>query len=582
MQKMGFNAYAYKQIPPALGRSFILFTLKLFHSYLNAYILVSYYYVLQMFAQILNPFNNLVVSMLVALIPIIVILVMLAGLRISAWITGIVGSIITYLIAVAFWHAPAVPTFLAYVYGAATGFWAIDWIVIWGLIILNTMVATGAMEKFKEWLVHSATSDVRVQAILIAWSFGALLEGLVGFGYPWAFVAPILMSIGIVDIEAVRVAALANNAPVSYGALGVPIVTLSAVTSLPLFDVSAAVGRVVALLALAPPWILIYLVSGKQGIKEAWPLAIVGSLGYILGQFPVANFVGPYLPDIAGSLVSFVILLIFLRYWKPKNIRGFGGKLLDQSQIKNASDRKFTASEVSYLFLPFIILIIVVVLGLGPWSPLPHYIPFAPAVKTISAITHKAMAVAFAFSPFVGGTFIMISWIIIMIFYRPPKDKFFEAMKKTGNQLWGALITGIFMLALADTFNYSGMAASLAYSFSRVGIFFILLAPILGWIGVALSGSNTSTNAMFGYLQYSVGLLLGIPPYLLPALNSVGAEVGKPVAPQTASVGVSTSKYLRKEGEVIRHNMGWTLVILTYLLAIGVIYAFLLPGAMRF
>jgi len=160
-----------------------------------------------MFAQILNPFNNLVVSMLMALIPIIVILVMLAGLRISAWITGIVGSIITYLIAVAFWHAPAVPTFLAYVYGAATGFWAIDWIVIWGLIILNTMVATGAMEKFKEWLVHSATSDVRVQAILIAWSFGALLEGLVGFGYPWAFVAPILMSIGIVDIEAVRVAA---------------------------------------------------------------------------------------------------------------------------------------------------------------------------------------------------------------------------------------------------------------------------------------------------------------------------------------------------------------------------------------
>ncbi|MFP3222749.1 MAG: L-lactate permease, partial [Nitrososphaeria archaeon] len=173
-----------------------------------------------MFAQILNPFSNLVVSMLVALIPIIVIFVMLAGFRITAWITGLVASIITYILAVAFWHAPAQATFLAYIYGGATGFWAIDWIVIWGIIILNTMIAAGAMDRFKEWLVHSATADVRIQAVLIAWSFGALLEGLVGFGYPWAFVAPILMSLGVVDIEAIRVAAIANNAPVSFGALG--------------------------------------------------------------------------------------------------------------------------------------------------------------------------------------------------------------------------------------------------------------------------------------------------------------------------------------------------------------------------
>ena len=535
-----------------------------------------------MFAQILNPFNNLVVSMLVALIPIIVILVMLAGLRISAWITAIVASIITYALAVAFWHAPAGATLLAYIYGAATGFWAIDWIVIWGIIILNTMVAAGAMDKFKEWLVHSATADVRVQAILIAWSFGALLEGLVGFGYPWAFVAPILMSLGVIDIEAIRVAALANNAPVSYGALGVPIIILSAVTGLPLLHVSAAVGRVVALLALAPPWILIYLVSGKEGIKEAWPLAIVGSFSYILGQFPVSNYVGPYLPDIAGSLVSFIVVLLFLRVWKPKHIRGFGGKIIDPSQVNSSQGRKFTAAEVAELFMPFIVLIIVVVLGTGPWSTLPKIVPYVAAVKAISSITHKAMAVAFSFSPFVGGTFIMISWIIIALILRPPKDKFIQAMKTSGNQLWGAILTGIFMVALADVFNFSGMAATLAYSFSRVGLVFVVLAPILGWIGVALSGSNTSTNAMFGYLQYSVGLLLGLPPYLLPALNSVGAEIGKPVAPQTASVGVSTSKYLRKEGDVIRHNMGWTLVILIYLIIIGLIYAFLLPGAMRF
>jgi lactate permease len=356
---------------------------------------------------------------------------------------------------------------LAYIYSAVTGFWAIDWIVIWGIIILNTMIAAGAMDKFKEWLVHSATADVRIQAVLIAWSFGALLEGLVGFGYPWAFVAPILMSLGVVDIEAIRVVALANNAPVSYGALGVPVIILPAVTGLPLMHVSAAVGRVIALLALAPPWILVYLVSGKEGVKEAWPLALLGSLSYILGQFPVSNYVGPYLPDIAGSLVSFTILLIFLRYWRPKNIRGFGGKIIDPSKVNSGQGKKFTALEVAELFMPFIVLIIVVVLGTGPWSPLPAYIPFKFAVKAISSITHKTMVVAFNFSPFVGGTFILISWIIIMAILRPSKDKFAEAMKTSLNQLWGAVLTGIFMVALADTFNYSGMAATLGFTLRR-------------------------------------------------------------------------------------------------------------------
>lgn len=533
-----------------------------------------------MFAQQLNPFGNLVVTMLMALIPIVVVLGLLAGLRLSAWITAIISSIVTFLVAL-LWGAPADNLFHAYVYGLATGFWAIDWIVIWGIIILNTLVASGHFDKFREWLIHSATRDVRIQAILIAWSFGALIEGLVGFGAPWAYIVPILISLGVADLEAIRVAALANNAPVSYGALGAPIIMLAAVTGLPLLNLSASVGRIVAFLALFPPWLLIYLVSGKEGLKEAWPLAIVASLSYILGQFPTSNFVGPYLPDIVGSLTSFAIILAFVHYWKPKNLRGFGGKILDEKELRS-SDVKFTAGQVAWLFLPFIVLIIVVVLGTGPWSPLPKIVLQVFSVKAISSITHKAMAVSFKFSPFVGGTFIFISWLIILAILRPNMQKFGEAMKKSFNQLWGAIITAMFMVALANTFNYSGMAGSLAYAFSQVGWIFILLAPILGWIGVALSGSNTSANAMFGYLQYSVGRLLGFPLYLLPSLGSVGAEIGKPVAPQTASVGVSTSKYLRKEGDVIRHNMGWTLVILLYLILIGVLILVFMPWAMQF
>ena len=201
----------------------------------------------------------------------------------------------------------------------------IDWITIWGVVLFNSLVVTGVFEKFRRWLLAQGTADVRVQTLLFAWAFGALLEGLVGFGYPWAFVAPILISLGIPDLDAIRVAAIANNAPVSYGALGAPIIALAAVTGLPLLQLSGSVGHVVAVLALLPPWILIYLVSGKKGFRDGWPLAIVGSLGYIAGQFPVAVYLGPYLPDVTGAIVCFAALLVLLKFWQPKTVLGYGG-----------------------------------------------------------------------------------------------------------------------------------------------------------------------------------------------------------------------------------------------------------------
>ena len=530
-----------------------------------------------MFSQVLDPFNNIFLTGFVALMPVILLLFLLAVFRMTAWLATLIASIFTFGLAL-LWQVPLANLALAYLYGSLTGLWAIDWIVFWGLMIFNVLVLTGKFDLFKRWLIAQATPDVRVQAILLAWSFGALLEGLVGFGYPWAVVAPILISLGIVDIEALRVAALANNAPVSYGALGVPIITLAAVTGLPLMAVSASVGKIVALLALFPPWLLIYLVSGKKGLRDGWPLAIVGSLGYILGQFPTSQWIGPYLPDIAGSLVSFVVILIFLRFWKPKKVLGFGGKEVDVSNYKKET---FSAKDVFIAFLPYIILMLVVVLGTGPWSPLPKLTFGVFSVKAISSITHKTYSVAFNFAPFVGGTFILISFIIIVLALLVKPKIIGQAFKQSFHQYWGGILTGIFILGLAYTYNYSGMASSLAYAFSKVGWAYILIAPLLGWIGVALSGSNTSTNAMFGYFQYQVGLLLGFPPLLLPSLNSVGAEIGKPVAPQTASAGVSTTKYVRKEGEIIRHNMGWTLVTLLYLIIIGVIFLTLLPGLMK-
>jgi lactate permease len=535
-----------------------------------------------MFSQILNPTGNLFVTWVVALLPLAVLLFLLAVLRWSAWLACFIGSIVTYLLAVWVWQMPLGAGLRAYFYGSLTGVWAVDWITLWGIVLFNTLVVTGVFERFRKWLISQGTADVRVQTMLFAWAFGALLEGLVGFGYPWALVAPILVTLGVPDLDALRVAALANNAPVSYGALGVPIIALAAVTGLPLLELSGSVGKIVAILALLPPWVLIYLTTGKVGFRDGWPLAVVGSLAYIAGQLPVAVYLGPYLPDVTGSIVCFVALLALLRFWRPRTVLAYGGKPVSaHEQARSEEDHGLSAGEVLQAWMPFIVLIVVVVLWTGPWSPLPKVSWGMFKVSAFSSIRKGAqVAAVFNFAPYIGGTAILVAWIVVALLLRPNATQLGEVARKTFHQMWGALLVGVFIFGLAYVFNFSGMAASLAFAFSKIGYWYIIAAPILGWIGVALSGSNTSTNAMFGLFQKLVGSLLNFPGLLLPSLNSVGAEIGKPIAPQTASVGVSTSRFVRNEGEVIRHNMGWTLIMLAYLILIGLFFYLFLPGVM--
>jgi lactate permease len=524
-----------------------------------------------MFTQILDPTGNLFLTWLVALIPVVLLLFLLAGLRMSAWLAVLIGSIVTFLLALWVWKMPLDDGVRAYLYGSATGVWNVDWITFWGVMLFNTMVATGAFDKLRRWLIQQGTRDVRVQTILFAWAFGALLEGLVGFGYPWAFVAPILITLGIPALDAIRVAAIANNAPVSYGALGAPIIALAAVTGMPLLALAGSVGKIVAILALLPPWILLYLVSGRQGMKEAWPLAVVGSLGYIAGQLPTSVYLGPYLPDVIGAIVCFTCLLILLKFWHPARTLGYGGVPLTAAQEAQAEGHGLTPGEVFQGWLPIIVLILIVVAWTGPWSKLPGIVMLHLQVTAATTLTAGGtIAAIFNWTPFVGGSAILASWIAVVLLYRVSGAQLAEIWSKTWSQMWGACLVGVFIFGLAYVFNFSGMAGSLAKAFSEIGPYFIVVAPLLGFIGVALSGSNTSTNAMFGKFQALVGQLLGFPLMLLPTLNSVGAEIGKPIAPQTASVGVSTSEFVRNEGEVIRHNFGWTLVLLAYLILIGV------------
>src|SRR5215831_8928161 len=579
------------------------------------------------FTQHLNPLNTIFGSTLVALLPLALLLVLLAVMRVTAWLAVIIGAVVTIIMAITIWDAPVGTTFKAWGIGAATGIWSIDWIVFWGVVIYNVLVETGAFAKFRQWLVTQATADVRVQAILTAWALGALLEGLVGFGYPWAVVAPILVGLGVAELDAIRVAAIGNNAPVSYGALGAPIIALAAVTNVPLLSLSASVGRIVAILALLPPWIPVYHVAGRRGLRAIWPLPVVGSLAYIAGQFPTSQWLGPYLPDVIGALICFGALLLLLRYWKPAETLGYGGVPIVAETVAvgttaagagpagtgpagsgpagsgpagpgpagtgpagtgsadvpaNGEQRSGSGVRAAVpALVAFGILIVVVVAATGPWSHMSDYTFIKPEVDAVSSLSHQPVAITWKFAPAVAGTWILVSLLVILAVLKVGMAQVGAAVKRSFSQTWGALLVAPIIFGLATVFNFSGMASTLAFGFSRVGTWFILLAPLLGWIGVALSGSNTSTNALFGGFQYAVGGLLHMPVLLLPSLNSVGAEVCKPIAPQTTSVGVSTSSYVRREGEVIRHNFGWTLVLLGYLILIGLFYFYVLPQAMR-
>ena len=362
---------------------------------------------------------------------------------------------------------------LAYLYGSATGVWNVDWITFWGVILFNTLVTTGAFEKLRRWLIQQGTRDVRVQTILFAWAFGALLEGLVGFGYPWAFVAPILITLGIPALDAIRIAAIANNAPVSYGALGAPIIALAAVTGMPLLALAASVGKIVAILALLPPWILLYLVSGKEGVKGGWPLAIVGSLGYIAGQLPTSIYLGPYLPDVIGSIVCFACLLILLKVWRPaqharlwRRAGGDGGAESGPAESPWAQRRVKSSrggcrsSFSSRSSLPGRALVAAAGHQLAASCGLRRLLDHARRDDLCGASISSPSSAARR-SSLPGSSWSFSCSVSIA--------QVGDIFAKTWSQMWGACLVGVFIFGLAYVFNYAGMAGSLASAFSKMG-----------------------------------------------------------------------------------------------------------------
>ena len=429
-------------------------------------------------------------------------------------------------------------------------------------------------------MVKQATVDVRIQTIMLAWAFGALLEGLVGFGYPWAVVVPILVGLGIVDLEAIRVAALANNAPVSYGALGSPILALAAVTGLPLLSLSASVGDIVAVLALLPPFVLIYLVSGWDGMVEAWPLAIVGSFSYILGQWPVAHYLGPYLPDLSGALVSFWILFLFVKDLAAQEYSRLWRKIIPAAAAAEAEPRDAGMAVPGLAALPGAdcgggALDRALVASAGDQlvqAVGPRRFPRSPTSRLHRFSTSLRLS---------GGTSILASWIVIVLLLRPSVTQLGGCLRGPSSRCGERWLVAFFIFGIAYIFVFTGMANSLAYGLSkdRLGVCGSGADPGLDRRGAVRQqhldqrdvrshpGGDRQIAASAGAADRRRSTLW--------ARRLASRSRRRPRASACPPAGLCAAK-----AQVIRHNMAWTLIFLAYLMLIGLLFYFVLPHAM--
>jgi len=500
-------------------------------------------------------------TLIIDLTPVLLLFILLTVLKMSSWKATLITTIVTLILAIAI-GVPADSAVSAWLIGALFGLWSISWLIFWGITWFNTWRLTGHLDAFTSWMLKNITNDVRIIAIAIAWALGALIEGLIGFGAPWAYLVPILISLGLPTLRALTIMAVSNTAPVSYGAFGIPIVTLAGVTGLPLLATSAAVAHFVAVLAFIIVFVILALIDGWRGIKEAWAAALIGASGYVLGQFTTAVYIGPYLADIVGSILAFLFLVGLAKVWRPKHIVSPPAIKVNDVKDRGAVRRAWAS-----------LILFVTIMGLwnSPISPM-KWVVATFSVPAYSEVLQKQVSVSYSFNVLATGTSALVAWLITLPLMKAGAKDVVNALKITWKQTWGAVLTGIFVISLAFVYNYSGMAYSLAYLATGVGLWFLIISPFLGWLGAALTGSNTSSNALFGPFQAAMGQLLGLPPLFLPSLQTVGGELGKPVAPQTVSAGVSTTEYVRREGEVIRNNMKYSIALVFVLIIIGILF----------
>ena len=542
---------------------------------------------MQNWPQIYNPLGNLWLSAFVAAIPIIFFFVGLAVLRLKGYLAGTITVALALLVAIFCYHMPVPMALASVANGFLYGLWPIAWIIITAVFLYKVTVKTGQFEIIRASVV-TLTEDQRLQMLLVGFSFGAFLEGAAGFGAPVAITAALLVGLGFNPLYAAGLCLLANTAPVAFGAMGIPITVAAQVTGLSAFKIGQMAGRQLPLLSVLVPFWIIFIMDGFRGIKETWPAILVAGLSFAVTQFFTSNFIGPELPDITSALMSLVCLAAFLKFWKPKRIFRFEGQEVTVKAEQHSFGTVFKA------WSPFLILTVIVTI----WS-----LPFFKAlfakggalastvinvpVPMLDKLVTKMPPIVKAASPYgavysfnivsATGTAILVAAIITIVML---KMKPLEAIKLFGATL-KELALPIYsigmVLAFAYVANYSGLSATLALLLAGAGGAFPFFSPFLGWLGVFLTGSDTSSNALFCNLQATTAHQVGVPDTLLVAANTTGGVTGKMISPQSIAVGCASVGLVGKEADLFRFTVKHSLLLATLVGIITMVQAYILP-----
>ena len=531
--------------------------------------------------------GNLALSALVAAIPLFILLYMLGIRRSKGHHAAFFGTLAALLLAILVWGMPVQLAVMATLNGMLFGLFPIVYIVIMAIWLYNMTVESGEFEIIKNSLA-CVTDDRRLQALFIAFAFGSFIEGTAGFGTPVAITAAMLVGLGFQPVYAAGICLIANTAPVAFGAIGIPIVVAAGVTGLDMMHISQIVGRQLPFLSVVVPLWLVVTMSGWKSAMEVLPAIIVAGLCFAVSQFVVSNFVGPYLPDIISAIVTITGLGIFLRFWKPPTIWRFSGVAPTEQMTC-----RFSTGEVIRAWLPYGILAIMVFLwGLEPvkallkplgttfeW-PLLHKL----VIKT-APIVAKNTPYPAVFNVNIGsaaGTAIFIAGLLsVLVLPNYGFGKAFACLGRTIKTLKWAIATISMILGLAYIMNYSAMSSTLGLAFTATGALFPFFSPLLGWLGVFLTGSDTSSNALFGSLQRTTAEQIGVDPNLMVAANSSGGVTGKMISPQSIAVATAATGLVGEEGTIFRftlkHSIAMVLVISLLTLLQAYVLKFMLP-----
>ena len=523
-----------------------------------------------MFNQLLTPVGDSILgSFLGAIVPIALVLVLLGVLRRPAWQASLGGLAVAFLISVAVWQMPVGLAVSAVANGAVFALWPVMWIVLNALLVYNIAVESGRFDAFRDWIVANMPNDRRVVLILVGFCFGALLEGISGFGTPVAITSSLLILIGYPPMEALVYVLIFKTAPVAFGALGAPITVLGAVTNLPAATLGAMVGRQLPFMALVLPFYVMALYGGWRSIRALWPLLLVAGSSFALGQFVASNYLDYTLTDVLSGLVSLLVTLGFLRLWRPAPAPDYA-IAVPAATARTASGRG-NAPASWQGWVPWVILTATVII----WTTFKVASVGEQAVNW--PLLHKAIAITlyagkpyaavWKFQPLGTGTAILGAALLTSLAVGLSPAKFLRCIGRTVRQAWIAVVTVMLIVALAYLMNYSGMAYTLGKGVASTGSAFVLLSPFLGWVAVMLSGSDTSGNALFGNLQVVAAQQLSLSPVLFAASNSSGGVLGKMISPQNIATGVSVTGLVGQEGAVFARTF-WHSIILTLFLGL--------------